>query len=163
MGSGNPFGLGMRIWDPATGPPLHRLSEGITLCCGIYSSTDRRFLAVGNYDYGSYVFAATDGARPWQEGSWRTALGPRAPAAAVSPDGRVLAWAGEFGHGFNLLLADMPSQNGMFATGDPRNRVTALTFTPDGRGILFRREDGSLLLLGPAAHSKHTSSATGAS
>ena len=140
----------VRIWDPATGRQLAKLSHGIRIAVNVgvvVFSPDGTWLATGCQD---------GTARIWDPATGRQLAelshGDKVVAAAFSPDGTRLA-TGSFGDGIVRIwdpatgqqLAKLShgrlSYNGLAARLWRGPRVQAVAFSPDGTRLATGSDD----------------------
>jgi hypothetical protein len=119
---------GVRVWDTATGAPVHRLPD--VGWGGVQFSPDGRWLG-----------ATAPGYRLWEVGSWRDGaqIGGGGLGAAFSPDSRVLAV--ETGYGV-IRLVDPATGREYARLEDPhQDRAGCIRFTPDGARLVATTDD----------------------
>ena len=132
----------MRLWDPATGQPLHTLQGHRGRVYGVAFSPDSQQLAT----------ASDDGTlRLWDPATGQplhTLQRPpsRVYGVAFSPDSQQLATVGDDG---TVRLWDPATGQPLHTLQGHRGRVYGVAFSPDGQQLATASNDGTLRLWDP--------------
>jgi len=75
--------------------------------------------------------------------------------ASLSPDGKLVAFAGASGEGSDIFVQRIGGQNAINLTNDPGSHNTQPAFSPDGESIAFRSEKdgGGIFVMGATGES----------
>jgi WD40 repeat protein len=126
-----------RVWDTGTGQELKRFTGHSGLVSAVAFAFDNKWGVSGGFD-GSLVM--------WKVGSgdevWRVdGLGAVA-GIALDPKGRHVA----VGVGKSVRLFDVKTGNPVHAVTSDYGRVSAVAFQPDGNGVVFGTEAGTIVM-----------------
>ncbi len=83
--------------------------------------------------------------------------------ASLSPDGKLVAYAGASGAGSDIFVQRIGGQNAINLTNDPGAASTEPAFSPDGESIVFRseRDGGGIFVMGATGESVRRLTTTG--
>jgi RNA polymerase sigma factor (sigma-70 family) len=136
--SGGGTGIGIAIWDAATGRPLRRFSNP-SLCNNFALSPDGKLLF-------------TDDLRLIEVATGKAVRRLKAPGGgrsvgfvAFSPDGKTLAAVESLG-GSNIVLWDADEANGSRNLDGHTADVRSVAFSPDGKTLASASEDKTVRL-----------------
>ncbi len=140
-------GRGAEVWDPATGKVVRRLGAELPEPHGPAAmSSDGKFVAVGgrgrDTDHSGAVFEVATGRRVYRFGN-----GKQSAFACFSPDGKILAVAGEEP---NIELCDAASGKRLrlLRGHEPGNLLVAnvqcMVFLPDSQTLISGGTDGTM-------------------
>jgi WD40 repeat protein len=135
----------VKLWDLETGKPVASWSNLVSVVRSLFHSPEHKLLIVG---YGNGQAEVCDlGHRT----HWRARLGHgmRISAAAISPDGRILA-TGSFDA--RVKLWDIAQDKLIDTLSGQRNAYDVVLFSPDGRRIAAGGNDGTIRIWDSETH-----------
>lgn len=138
----------IQVWNTDTGELLNTFSESTSMIKDLAFSLDGTFLAIGNIDETIMLWdIASNISNVIYKGTYSSSL-----TLTFSPDGELLASGDDDGNVRILKVND--SKDGLarvmsqdiFKSGHRRHKdkVTALTFSPDGKILISGSEDGTI-------------------
>ena len=134
--SGGGTGIGIGIWDAATGRPLRRLPG---LCNNLAVSPDGKLLFTENL---RLIEVATGK----EVRRFKAPGGAGIGCVAFSPDGKTLAAAAPYSEGLNVFLWDADEDTGFRTLEGHTDAVESIAFSPNGKTLASGSKDKTVRL-----------------
>jgi WD40 repeat protein len=122
----------IRLWDPATGKELRRLTGHTHAVAGLAFTKDGKILASAGYDGMVRIWDTATGTELRQLKAHEEGM---VTSVAVSPDGKTFASGGWQGTR-TLVLWDLATGRELHVLGGKENTVYAIAFSPDGKNLV---------------------------